>query len=103
MTWSLACLLDDFPQGTKKVVVLDGVEILLIHEDRIYAIENLCSHEDEPLEGGCIRENTLECPRHGWFFDFRTGACHTSSDFDLPTYPTRIQDGEIWVEIPAWK
>jgi 3-phenylpropionate/trans-cinnamate dioxygenase ferredoxin subunit len=40
----------------------------------LYAIEDLCTHDDGPLGEGTLRGDEVECPRHGARFSVKTGA-----------------------------
>lgn len=74
-TFVPAARVDEVPAGEKKLVKLNGNEILLCHAgDGIYAIRNLCSHAYEPLECGRMRNGWIACPVHGARFDLATGA-----------------------------
>jgi 3-phenylpropionate/trans-cinnamate dioxygenase ferredoxin subunit len=40
----------------------------------------------------------IECPRHNGRFDYRTGeAKRAPVIIDLRTYPTRVEDGTVYV------
>ena len=42
----------------------------------------------------------LTCPFHGWEFDCRTGAIGSDEDLKQATYAVKVEDGEIFVELP---
>jgi 3-phenylpropionate/trans-cinnamate dioxygenase ferredoxin subunit len=64
----------DVSPGTAKAVTVGGRSILLCHSaDRIFAVENLCSHAQQPLECGRVRNGWIACPTHGARFDLETG------------------------------
>ena len=66
--------LQDVPPGTVKAVDVGGRSILLCHAgDRIFAVENLCSHAEQPLECGRLKNGWIACPTHGARFDLETG------------------------------
>jgi 3-phenylpropionate/trans-cinnamate dioxygenase ferredoxin subunit len=48
-----------------------------------------------------IEGNNIVCPRHGGEFDVRTGkAMAMPAVIDIPAYPVRVRDGNIFVGIP---
>ena len=65
----------------------------------VYATSNACPHAGAPLSGGTCRGELVTCPRHGWLFNVRTGACLTQTMYAVKTYPTRVEDGVVWVGV----
>ena len=66
-----------------------------------YAIADLCSHDDGPLEDGKLDGFAVECPRHGACFDIRTGAALSlPATTAIPAYAVKVEDGFIWIEDP---
>ncbi|MEY2788066.1 MAG: Rieske-like [2Fe-2S] domain, partial [Verrucomicrobiota bacterium] len=39
------------------------------------------------------------CPLHGWAYDARSGVGITRPDKPLRSFPIRIQDGRVWVQL----
>ncbi len=91
---------DDIAPGEKKIVEVDGIEVVVVNLDgEFYAIENVCTHDGGPLGEGRLNGCQLICPRHGARFDVRTGAALTLPAFEAaPTYQVKIQDGDVLVE-----
>lgn len=100
MTWHPVIKHHELKEGAKTCVTVDGIELLLVRKNGFFAIENLCSHEDAPLSDGCLEKEHVVCPLHGWKFQFRTGACETDSDFDLPCFATRVEEEIVYVFLP---
>lgn len=93
---------DELPAGRSHALEIAGSNILLCHAGgEFYAVENRCSHQGSPLEGGRIRNCFISCPLHGARFDLRDG---TSSDrmarHPIATYPVRVVDGVVEVGVP---
>jgi len=42
----------------------------------------------------------LACPYHLWEFDCRTGEYDRDPSRGVATYPVRIEDGQILIEVP---
>jgi 3-phenylpropionate/trans-cinnamate dioxygenase ferredoxin component len=91
---------DDIPPGTKKIVEVDGVMIVVVNVDgAFYAVEDVCTHDGGPLGEGKLIGCELICPRHGARFDVRTGAATRMPAIEpVPTYEVRVQDGDVLVE-----
>lgn len=83
----------DLPEGNRLEVVLgDEITALLFHiGGDYYCIEDVCTHDGQPMTDGELEGCELICPRHGARFDVRTGAA-----LCLPaTQPVRTFDVEI--------
>jgi 3-phenylpropionate/trans-cinnamate dioxygenase ferredoxin subunit len=66
--------------------------------DHIYAIEDVCTHDGEPLTGGEIEGAEIICPRHGARFCLRTGEALTPPAYEsVRVYETKIEAGRLWV------
>lgn len=87
------------PGATRRVVV-DGNDVLLCNVGgEIYAVEDVCTHDGGALDQGELEECRIMCPRHGAYFDVKTGAALTlPAIIPLKTYPVRIEGDEIVVE-----
>ncbi|MBM4458437.1 MAG: non-heme iron oxygenase ferredoxin subunit [Chloroflexi bacterium] len=96
----VACV-DDIPPGTKKIVEVEGVEVVVVNLDgRFYAIEDVCTHDGAPLGEGQLDNHALICPRHGARFDVRTGAALRMPAVDpAPTFEVKIAGEDILVAV----
>jgi len=66
--------LADLPPGGRISAVIDDRAILVVRVgDEVYAVEDLCSHDGQPLTDGSLRGAQIVCPRHGARFDLATG------------------------------
>jgi 3-phenylpropionate/trans-cinnamate dioxygenase ferredoxin subunit len=84
-------------------VEVDGFAIVVVRcGSEIYAVEDRCTHDGEPLGGAEVEACQIICPRHGARFCLRTGEALTPPAYEpLRTYQVREQDGRILVERPA--
>lgn len=116
MDWNKALPTEELPDGTKRTVEVAGQTILLVHhKGEIFAVNNTCTHMGGSLVKGEITEQgTVVCPRHHSVFDLRTGEVKdwapwppgvgrvlgaVSREKPLPVYPTKVEEGSIWVGI----
>lgn len=91
----------ELPSGASKAFEIDGHPVLVGNSaGEFFAVQNRCTHQDAPLEGGRIRNGMIACPRHGVMFDVRTG-CGKGQMGRVPlrTYAVRVVDGEIEVAL----
>jgi 3-phenylpropionate/trans-cinnamate dioxygenase ferredoxin subunit len=93
---------DDLATGERLFVEIDERPIVVFNiAGQIFAIGDVCSHDDGPLGDGEIEDHTVTCPRHGGQFDVRTGrAIMLPAVQDIPAYPVRLENGMIHVGIP---
>ena len=69
-------------------------------EDGFYATDGICTHEDVHLEDGLVMDNEVECPMHQGVFDIKTGeAVSPPACDDLKTYPVKVEDNNIYIQI----
>ena len=92
----------ELPNGERLFVELDGKSIVLFNvAGQIFAIADLCTHDDGPLGDGDIEDHNIVCPRHGAEFDIRTGkAVSMPAVVDIPAYPVKVINGTIWLGLP---
>ncbi len=91
--------LKDLPDPGRLSVEVDELSALLIHAaGRIYCIEDVCTHDGQPLTDGPIENGEITCPRHGARFDLATGAvrCMPATQ-PIRTFPVEVRGDEIWV------
>ncbi len=95
--------LKEIPNGERIFVEIGELNIVVFNiAGKLYAIADLCSHDDGPLGDGELESNyEIKCPRHGAHFDIRDGKVKTMPAIvDIPAYPVRISDGQVEVGVP---
>lgn len=99
--FSLAAQLDEIKTGKMLRVTVGGQDVLLANVDgEIFAVENMCSHEDASLYNGALKGHCVECPLHGSHFDLKTGQPQQEPATDaIRTFPVKIQNNQIWVQV----
>lgn len=89
--------------GARKVIEHGEHEILVLASgDCIYAVGNICTHDEVWLDNGILHPDSceIECPMHEGRFDLRTGtATREPAENPVPTYPVRIVGDEVFIEI----
>lgn len=92
---------DEVPPGSKKLVEVNGAPILLCHTaNGLFAVTNICSHADEALDCGRMRNGWIACPVHGARFDLATGApINPPATLPIKTYEVRITGDTIEVAV----
>ena len=98
---TVAKLEDLEPEKGYQVSVNGNLISLWNLDGEIYAIGDICTHEEEYLsEGELVDHCCVECPLHGAQFDVRTGAvmCLPATE-PVVTYPVRVVGNEVQVEV----
>ncbi|RZS52916.1 MocE family 2Fe-2S type ferredoxin [Sphaerotilus mobilis] len=72
------------------------------YDGHVYASDGLCTHEKVHLCDGLVMEHVIECPKHNGRFDIRDGrALGAPVCVNLKTWPARIANGQIQIQIEA--
>lgn len=92
---------DEVKVGERIVVEVDDHYIAIFNVDnKYYAIEDVCTHDDGPLAEGYLEGTTIECPRHGAKFDIRTGQVLSMPAVkSVPRYEVKVSGDEIQILI----
>ena len=80
----------------------DGVDYAIYRSPagEFYATAGHCTHERQMLCNGLVLGSIVECPKHNGRFDYRTGEAKGAPVLvNLQTYPTRVDDGVVHLEI----
>ena len=99
--WREVADAQDIEEDEPFAVNVDEHEIVLCRVGSdIYAIDNICSHEYAQLSDGFIEGDCIECPLHQAQFHLPSGkAMSPPADEDLRTFPVKIVDGTVFVNI----
>lgn len=93
---------DEVQPGGRLSVFVDDIPVLLLqHDDGTYAaVEDVCTHDGQPLTDGPVSDGEITCPRHGARFDLQTGQakCMPATE-SVPIYDVKIEDNDIWLKL----
>jgi Ferredoxin subunits of nitrite reductase and ring-hydroxylating dioxygenases len=96
-----ACALSDLEDDTPKRVELNGVPMTIVRtEGEVFAIYDICSHQNVSLAEGEVEDHQVECWMHGSSFDLRTGKpSGPPATRPIPVYPVKIEGDEVLVSV----
>ena len=99
--WQTLARTDDIPAGRVGVFEVGDYRVALCNVDgEFYAVDDVCTHDGGALDQGELEGHEIECPRHGARFDVRSGQVTRLPAFSpIQTYPVRIQDGQVQVDL----
>ena len=91
---------DELADGGRKSLIVDDLPVLLLRVgDDFYCIEDVCTHDGQPLTDGPVTDGKITCPRHGAQFDLETGKalCMPATE-PVETYEVQERDDGIYVK-----
>ena len=93
--------LSDVPPGAAKVFEIEDRAIAVCNVDgELYAIDDVCTHDEGSLDQGELEGFEIECPRHGARFDVRTGAVRAlPAVVPVDTFKVRVEGDDIELEL----
>jgi metal-sulfur cluster biosynthetic enzyme/nitrite reductase/ring-hydroxylating ferredoxin subunit len=94
--------IDELSPGERLTVFVDDVPVLLVQEEpgNYSAVEDVCSHDGQPLGDGPISNGEVTCTRHGARFDLKTGAPKCMPAIEgLPIYEVRADSTGIYLRL----
>jgi 3-phenylpropionate/trans-cinnamate dioxygenase ferredoxin subunit len=99
--WTRVAAAADCPVGQLKGVMVGLQPLVLANVDGdIYALEDLCSHQEFPLADGELDGSDVICIHHGARFDACTGRNKALPAIrPVKSFPAEVRDGEIYVEV----
>jgi 3-phenylpropionate/trans-cinnamate dioxygenase ferredoxin subunit len=102
-TFVRVCSLADIPEPGAIGVQVGDLPVAVVRAGgEVFALHDVCSHEEVPLSEGDVYDRTLECWLHGSCFDLRTGApTGPPATSPVPTYPVKVDGTDVYVAVPA--
>ena len=94
---------DEVPDGTMKMAIVDGVDQVLVVNTggTIRAMQGICTHEYFELDKGFLTGTTLTCALHLSRFDLASGdPLDPPAELPLAMYPVVIENGRVMIEVP---
>ena len=100
--WIAACAADEIDE--EDVIRFDhgdrSFAIYRTEDDRYFATDGLCTHEQVHLADGLVMGTIIECPKHNGRFDFTTGAAKGAPVcVALATYPVKVEGGQVFLRL----
>ncbi|MEC7810513.1 MAG: non-heme iron oxygenase ferredoxin subunit [Actinomycetota bacterium] len=98
------CQIGELKEAVPYRAEIDGHKVALVMiQGKIYAINDVCSHEDVSLSEGevDIEECALECWKHGSLFSLETGeALSLPATKSVETYEVAVSGDDVFLVIP---
>lgn len=107
--WVLACYADDVPENGGACVKHGDEQIAVYNFSRRgewFATQNLCPHKQQMVlsrgmigSAGAACEPKVACPFHKKTFSLLTGECLSGEDYQIKTYPVKVENGRVYIGI----
>ncbi|MEE8132545.1 MAG: Rieske 2Fe-2S domain-containing protein [Nitrososphaerales archaeon] len=100
MAWVKVGSRESVSAGKAKEFMVNGKRIAVFNvNDKYYATEALCRHQDGPLAAGTLTGEIVECPWHFWHYNVKTGELlDYLKGVKLTTYSTEVRDNDIYID-----
>jgi nitrite reductase/ring-hydroxylating ferredoxin subunit/DMSO/TMAO reductase YedYZ heme-binding membrane subunit len=91
---------DLVPHNRGRVLTLpDGARVALFREGgALFAISNVCAHQNGPLGEGAIVDGKVICPWHGYEYRLRDGCAPAPYTERVRTYRLRIENNCVLID-----
>jgi nitrite reductase (NADH) small subunit len=105
--WIKACEAADVPEDGGSCVLINGEQIAIFNFTRRgewYATQNLCPHKmqmalSRGMIGSSNDEPKVACPFHKKTFSLQSGECLSGDDYQIKTYPVKVDNGIVFIGI----
>ena len=98
--WICVAAAGDLQPGACGEYVAGGRIVALYNVGgKYYALDGICPHQGGPLGKGTLCGAIVTCPWHGFQFDVTTGQHQTSKSLVHPTFPVKVENGEVFAQI----
>lgn len=106
--WYKTVKISEFPEDGGACIKYKDLQIAVYNFTRRgewYAVQNMCPHKMEmALSRGMIGTKgeipKVACPFHKKTFSLISGENLDGEDYQLTTYPVKIEDGYVFVGVP---
>lgn len=89
---------NEFEEGRAKIFCIDKERVAVFkHENKLYAIHNVCKHQGGPLGEGKIVDGCITCPWHGYQYLPQNGQSPPPFLEKVNTYDVKVIDGKVWL------
>jgi nitrite reductase/ring-hydroxylating ferredoxin subunit len=101
MSFVRVAALSELEPDTPKRVEVDGVPVsVVLADDEVFAINDICSHANVSLSEGEVEDCAIECWLLGSRFDLRTGKpSGLPATRPVPVYPVKIEGDDVLVSV----
>jgi len=92
------CRVTDIDRNRAKTFCIDKERIAVFRvENKLFAVHNICSHQQGPLGEGKVSDGCIICPWHGYQYLPSSGKAPHPYKEKICTYDVKIEHGLVWI------
>ncbi len=92
------CNVNDIEEGRAKMFCIDKERIAVYKtQGKLFAINNVCKHQNGPLGEGKVLDGCITCPWHGYQYLPQNGQSPPPFKEKVSTYDVQINENGVWV------
>jgi methionine sulfoxide reductase heme-binding subunit len=92
------CEVNGIENSRAKIFCIDKERIAVYkHENKLYAVHNVCKHQGGPLGEGKIIDGCITCPWHGYQYLPQNGQSPPPFKEKVSTYDVKVIDNRVWL------
>jgi DMSO/TMAO reductase YedYZ heme-binding membrane subunit/nitrite reductase/ring-hydroxylating ferredoxin subunit len=92
------CPVNEIENSRAKIFCIDKERIAIYrHEEKLFAVHNVCKHQGGPLGEGKILDGCITCPWHGYQYLPNNGQSPPPFKEKVSTYDVKIMDNKVWL------
>jgi nitrite reductase/ring-hydroxylating ferredoxin subunit len=92
------CQVADIEENRAKMFCLDSERIAIFKtEGKLFAVSNVCKHQNGPLGEGKIVDGCITCPWHGYQYLPKNGQSPPPFKEKVSTYDIKLTGTEVWL------
>ena len=92
------CEVNEIEESRAKIFCIDKERIAVYkHENKLYALHNVCKHQGGPLGEGKILDGCITCPWHGYQYLPQNGQSPPPFKEMVNTYDVKVNDNKVWL------
>jgi len=94
----MVCNVNDIEEDRAKMFCIDSERIAVYKtRGKLFAVNNVCKHQNGPLGEGKVLDGCITCPWHGYQYLPHNGQSPPPFKEKVSTYDVAIQGTEVWV------
>jgi nitrite reductase/ring-hydroxylating ferredoxin subunit/DMSO/TMAO reductase YedYZ heme-binding membrane subunit len=95
----MVCGVNDIEEDRAKMCCIDKERIAVFRTDgKLFALSNVCKHQNGPLGEGKVIDGCITCPWHGYQYLPHNGQSPPPFHEKVSTYDVRIEMGNVWLK-----
>jgi methionine sulfoxide reductase heme-binding subunit len=99
----MVCDVNDIEEDRAKMFCIDKERIAVYKtQGKLFAVNNVCKHQNGPLGEGKIFDGCITCPWHGYQYLPQNGQSPLPFKEKVSTYDVRIERNKVWVNPNAY-